>query len=489
MHRRAGDDRPLPRVTANANPPRLRRVLGLRDLVLFFVTTGTNPQWVASAAAAGPSSLVVWLLGAVLMFVPLSVCVLDLSSRYPEEGGMYVWTRRAFGPFTGFMTGWSYWTSNLPYFPGLLYFTAGNALFALGEAGAGLSTSRTYFVTASLLGLALATALNVRGLEVGKWLNNVGAVTRWLATLVLIGLGALAWARLGPATSFDRAALTPGLGTRELLFFSAIAFAWTGPEAASFMGDEIQRPRRTLPRALALAAPMIAAIYLLGTISILVAIPAGEVTGLQGVMQAVARAEQRLGLSGITPVAAALITITCLGSVGAWLQAVARLPFVAGMDRYLPAAFSRLHPRWGSPHVALLTQAGVAALFVVLGQAGTTVQGAYSVLVSMTFLVTFIPFVFVFAAAVKLQAEPQPPDGFRVPGGRFTVTTFAVVGLVTTIVSMALTLLPAPGESDKLLAVGKIVGLTLALLLAGAAVYARGRGRMAAAGALVGQRP
>jgi amino acid transporter len=195
-------------------------------------------------------------------------------------------------------------------------------------------------------------------------------------------------------------------------------------------------------------------------------------------MQAVSRAEQRLGLSGITPLAAALITVTCLGSVGAWIGSVARLPFVAGLDRYLPPAFSRLHPRWGSPHVALLTQAGVAALFVVLGQAGTTVQGAYDVLVSMTFLVTFIPFVFVFAAAIKLQGEGVPPDGFRVPGGRITVTVLALVGMATTLVCMTLTLLPPPGESNKLLAVAKIVGLTLALLLAGAAVFVRGRRRV-----------
>ena len=330
---------------------------------------------------------------------------------------MYVWTRRAFGPFAGFMTGWAYWTSNLPYFPGLLYFTAGNALLALGEKGALLATSRAYFVAAALLGLALATWLNVRGLHVGKWLNNVGALTRWGATLVLIALGALAWVRLGPATTFSAATLWPGLGMRDLIFFSAIAFAWTGPEAASFMGDEIQQPRRTLPRALALAAPMIAAIYLLGTLSVLVAVPTSEVSGLQGIMQAVARAEERLGLSGVTPLAAVLLTVTCLGSVGAWLEAVARLPFVAGLDHYLPPAFSRLHPRWGSPHVALLTQAGVAAVFVLLGQAGTSVQGAYGVLVSMTFLVTFIPFVLLFAAALKLQATPPAPGGFRVPGG------------------------------------------------------------------------
>jgi amino acid transporter len=458
----------------------LRRVLGLRDLVLFFVVTGTNLQWVASAAAAGPSSLVVWLAGALLMFVPLSVCVLDLSARHPDEGGMYVWTGRAFGPFAAFITGWAYWTSNLPYFPALLYFAAGNALVGLGETGAALARSPAYFVTASLAGLAFATVLNVYGLELGKWLNNVGAVTRWLATLVVIGLGALAWWRLGPATTFDRAALTPAFGVRDLVFFSVIAFAWTGPEAASLMGGEIREPRRTLPRALFLAAPMIAAIYLVGTFSVLVAVPAAEISGLQGILQAVTRAEERLGLSGFTTLAAVLVTVTCLGSVGAWLEAVARLPFVAGLDRYLPAAFSRLHPRWGSPHVALITQAGVAALFVLLGQAGSTVPGAYALLVSMTVLVTFVPFVFVFCAAIKLQGATARPEGFHVPGGRVTVTALALVGLLATLASMALALLPPPDEPNALLAVTKVVGLTLLLLVTGAAIYARGRARVAA---------
>ncbi|HVR72375.1 MAG TPA: APC family permease [Vicinamibacteria bacterium] len=473
----------LLRVVDIGSSPPLRRVLGLRDLVLFFVTTGTNLQWVALAAAAGPSALPVWAAGAAAMFVPLSVCVVDLSSRYPQEGGLYVWTRRAFGPFAGFMTGWTYWTSNLPYFPGLLYFTAGNALIALGAAGAPLTASPAYFITAALAGLALATVLNVRGLHVGKWLNNVGAVTRWLATLLLIGLGTLALVRLGPATSFSASALLPGLGVRDLVFFSAIAFAWTGPEAASFMGDEIQQPRRTLPRALALAAPMIAAIYVLGTLSVLVAVPAAEVSGLQGIMQAVARAEERLGLSGVVPLAAALMTVTCLGSVGAWLEAVARLPLVAGLDRHLPPAFSRLHPRWGSPHVALLTQAAVAAVFVFLGQAGTTVKGAYEVLVSTTFIVTFVPFVLVFAAAIRLQGTPRPPEAVRIPGGAGTVRALAAVGLVTTLVSIGLALLPAPDEPRKLLAVGKVVGLSLALVLAGVAVYVRGRAAAAAVAA------
>ena len=456
-------------------PAGLKRALGLRDVVLLFVTTGTNLQWVAAAGAAGPSALTIWVLGAFAMFIPLAACVIEMTSRHPEEGGLYVWSRTAFGPFAGFITGWTYWCSNLPYFPGLLYFAAGNLLFVGGERMRALSTSGAYFIGFSLFGLALATLLNVFGLELGKWLNNIGGITRWLATLVLIGIGGTAWILLGPATPITARSLVPALSLRDLVFFSAIAFAWTGPETASFMGDEIQEPRRTLPRALMMAAPMIAAIYLLGTLSVLVALPAGEVTGLQGIMQAVERAAARLALDWVTPVAAVLMTVTALGSVGAWLEAVARIPFAAGLDRSLPAAFGRLHPRWGTPVNALLTQALLTVVFVVAGQAGTSVRGAYQVMVSMTFLVTFIPFLFTFAAAIKLATEPPGPGGWRVK--RRILVPLAVVGFVTTAASIVLAALPPPGEPDKALAVAKVVGGTLVILGAGVVAYVLGRRR------------
>ena len=114
--------------------PGLRRALGFRDLVLFYLATTFSLRWIATAAASGPSALVIWVVAAAGLFVPLVFTVLELSSRHPDEGGIYVWSKRAFGPFAGFITGWTYWSSNLPYFPGLLYFAAANALFVGGPS-------------------------------------------------------------------------------------------------------------------------------------------------------------------------------------------------------------------------------------------------------------------------------------------------------------------------------------------------------------------
>ncbi|MGA8533119.1 MAG: APC family permease [Candidatus Tumulicola sp.] len=456
----------------------LRRTLGLTDVTLFFVVAGSNLQWVATAAAAGPSSLVVWVLGAFAMFVPLSICVVYLTSRYPEEGGMYVWSKRAFGPFAGFFTGWTYWASNLPYFPALLYFAAGNALFASGSNGGALGLSPWYFIGVSIFGLTLATVVNVLGLDVGKWLNNLGAVSRWTVTLLLIGIGVLAWWKFGPATPVTSQTIRPGFAVKDLIFWSVIAFAWTGPEAISFMGGEVRNPRRSIPYGLAMAAPAIGVIYILGTAAVLAALPSHTVDASSGVMQAIAAIAARIGWSVVTPVAAILVAVSCLGSCGAWLGAVARIPFVAGIDRYLPPAFGRLHPRWGSPVVALLTQAGIAAVFIFLGQSGSTVKGAYEILVSSTVLITMLPFMLLFASAMKLDDQTAESGGaLRIPGGRGTIVAVALVGLTTTVAAAILAVFPADDDPNKVLSVMKVLGLTALMAGGGIAVYLLGRRR------------
>ena len=129
-------------MTHPPDKPTLRRVLRVKDLVFFYVTAVLGMRWVSTAAAAGPSALLIWVLAALCLFVPLAFTVIELSSRYPEEGGIYVWTKHAFGDFAGFMTGWTYWGANLTYLPGLLYFTASTALYIFGSryaAPAGLT--------------------------------------------------------------------------------------------------------------------------------------------------------------------------------------------------------------------------------------------------------------------------------------------------------------------------------------------------------------
>jgi amino acid transporter len=161
-----------------------KRAMGFLDLVLFYVVTGISLRWIATAASAGPSAVVIWVGAWLAFYTPLALSVIELSSRYPQEGGLYIWSKRAFGDFAGFLCAWIYWTSNLPYFPAVLYFAFSNAIYMRGQRWAQFSNDARFYILFSLIALTVITVLNVVGLDIGKWLHNAGALAMWLPVMV-----------------------------------------------------------------------------------------------------------------------------------------------------------------------------------------------------------------------------------------------------------------------------------------------------------------
>src|SRR6266446_3673914 len=454
-----------------------KRAMGFLDLVLFYVVTGISLRWIATAASAGPSAVIIWFGAWLTFYTPLALSVIELSSRYPQEGGLYVWTKHAFGDFGGFICGWIYWTSNLPYFPAVLYFAASNVLYMRGDRWNYLSNDANFYIVFSVVTLTIVTILNVVGLDVGKWLHNAGAVAMWLPVVIIIGMGVIAWHRFGSATSFNATSMIPSTRFKDMIFWSSLTFAFGGCETASFMGEEIKNTRRTLPWALFTAGLVVTFCYVAGTVGVLLALPRDQVSNLQGLMQAIARTAGRIGFFWIIPVTAGFIALSNLGAASAFLAAVARLPFVAGIDRFLPPVFGKLHPRWRTPWVALIVQSALGAVFIFLGQAHTTVKGAYDVLVSMGVITYFIPYLYVFAALYKLQSEPAGPEVIRVPGGKAVAKLVAVVGFISTTLTIGISVVPQTDEPNKPLALVKVVGLSAALVLMGVLIYWLGKRR------------
>jgi glutamate:GABA antiporter len=465
-----------------ANPDRPKKALGFRDLLLFYVVTGISLRWIATAASAGPSSIVIWIGAWLVFYTPLALSVVELSSRYPNEGGIYVWTKLAFGDFAGFITAWCYWSCNLPYFPAVLYFAASNALYMRHDSLGHLEHNPTFYIVFALVALAAATLMNLVGLDVGTWLHNLGALAMWIPALIIILMGALAFHRFGSATVFSVHTMIPSTQIKDMVFWSVLIYAITGCETASLMGDEIKNARRAIPWALFVAGVTVAFCYIVGTIGVLLALPAAEVGNLQGLMQAISSTAQKIHWEGVIPFAAFLIMMSNVGAAGAYLAAGARLPYVAGIDRFLPPAFGALHPRWKTPWIGLLTQFLFGAIFIFLGQVGTSVKGAYDVLVSMGVITYFIPFLYLFAAMFKLQSQPAGLEVIRVPGGKPVARLVAIVGLLTTTATIAISVLPPPDEPNKPLAVLKIVGLSGLMVLMGVAIFYRPRIRRALGG-------
>lgn len=461
------------------DPHRPKRVLGFRDLLLFYVVTGISLRWIATAASAGPSSIVIWIGAWLCFYTPLALSVIELSSRYPGEGGIYVWSKVAFGDFGGFLSAWSYWTCNLPYFPAVLYFAASNALYIRHDQWAHLQGNTSFYVIFSLVTLAAATWLNLIGLDVGTWLHNLGAIAMWIPALMVVVMGLIAYHQFGSATAFTVHTMVPSTQIKDIVFWAVLIYAFAGSETASLMGDEIKNARKVIPWALFIAGVTVAFSYIVGTIGVLLALPPSEIGNLQGLMQAISSTAHKVHWEGVIPFAAFLIALSNVGAAGAYLAAVARLPFVAGIDRYLPAVFGALHSRWKTPWMGLLTQFLIGALFIFLGQAGTSIKGAYDVLVSMGVITYFIPFLYLFAAMYRLQREPAGPEVIRVPGGKPVAKLIAIIGFLTTLLTIVISVIPQPDEPNKPLAVVKIVGLSGLLVLMGVVIYWRGKKRAA----------
>jgi amino acid transporter len=265
--------------------------------------------------------------------------------------------------------------------------------------------------------------------------------------------------------------LRPTLSLSTAWIWAALLSGFTGAESASCLGGEIRDARRTIPRALLIAGVLITAGYVLGTVAMLVLLPRQQLNGLEGIMQALSSRGAQIGWYGLAPAVALLICIANLGGVSAYLAAMSRLPFVAGIDRYLPAAFGRLHPKWGTPHVSLIVQGICSMIFVLLGQLGSTVQGAYQMLVSMTVITTFVPYLFMFAALIQLQSEPADPQVLRICGGKPVATFIGVLGFGATSLVILASAIPDASEPHKALAVAKTILLSAVLFGGGAVLY------------------
>lgn len=454
----------------------LRRELGFFDVLLFNIAAVLGPRWIARTAHAGESTLSLWVLAAIFFFLPTSLIIVELSTRYPSEGGIYVWTKEAFGDFHGFVAGWCYWIYTLLYFPSLLMASVAMSVYVGGPSYAWLSDNKVYIIAASLLTLFVAAWLNLVGVGIGKWLQNAGGVATYVPLTILILLGLAVWVSHGSVTEFSFRQTLPSFDFDTLNFWSSIAFAFTGMELICTMSEEVKDPRRTFPRAIYASALMIAVIYILGTIATLVVLPAEAVNTQNGAFQAIGSASATFNIAWLGILAAALVTIGNAGGVGATVAGVARVPFVAGIDRYLPPAFGKLHPRWHTPHIAILVQAVLSGAILVIANINQTIAGAYELLINATLVVYFIPFIYMYASVIRLVNRPErkTSGAVLIPGGRIGVWIAGLLGFLVTAMSIIFAFIPSMDVTNKVLYIVELLVATVVAIFLGLILYWRG---------------
>ena len=377
----------------------LVRALGVADLTWLYIVAVVNLNIVPVVAAGGAQTLWLWTAAILFFFLPQGIAVIELAEQMPGEGGLYLWTKETYGDLHGFLCGWCYWLTNMFFVPSLLFYVTGITAY-LGGTALGLGENRLFFWVLTNALLWLTIIANIHGLGVGKWVNNIGGVGALTIAIALIGLaGAIL---VGGGSLIHWADLSPRrLGTLPLSTIGVVCLGMVGLEIGPVMGDEVRDPRRTFPRAILFGGILCAIAYVGSTMSLTLAVPQSETAVVEGLMQALDKMSLRLHLAWILSPLAILMTASIVGSTSAWVSGSARILFVSGLDRYLPRSLGNVHPRYGSPWVALTLFGALASAIITMSFAGATVKEAYLTLLDLAVALQMLSYLYLFASLLR----------------------------------------------------------------------------------------
>ncbi len=453
--------------------PELKRELRFFDLVLFHLTAIVGLRWISIAAASGFSSIPLWILAFLTFFLPQAFVLLQLSRKWPVEGGLYQWTKDALGPFHGFVSGWCYFFNNLTYYPTVLTTAAGYATYIWFSKTQGLENNTTYVFWFCLVFLWVVLILNMIGLKIGKWVQNIGGFGTWIPGTIVIVLGAAILMKYGSATPFSAKALVPTSNLDTWTFWSYICFAFAGFELITLLGGEIKDPAKSIPRSILVGGTIATTIYIVGTIALIVSLPHEKISLISGVLQAIQEQGRLFGIPFLTAGLAILLCLAQFGAVGAWMSGSGRVLYSVGVDRYLPPAFSKIHPKWSTPYISMLIQGVISTLFILLSAAGATTRQFWQFLLSATVIIYFIPYLYLFIAYFAFMQKKQMPRNF-------SGYASSMLGFLATAISIVISVIPPP-ETGKVLYMSKIIGGSLMAVGLGVFIYWRANRKAAVA--------
>jgi glutamate:GABA antiporter len=454
----------------------LRKELGLFDLVLAQILLVIVLDFFGTAAKAGSAHVVFWLLSYILFFIPLALVVAHLNRLMPLEGGLYEWARLGFNDQVGFLVAWNLWLFVILYVAVIGLVTTTFVAYALGPAAAWIASSKWLILTVSFFLIAGMMLLSALGLNIGRWIGNIGSIATLTILIVLIAAPLLSLWRGTLAEYHPLRLVMPPLTLFSLSVFTKMMFgALSGFEYVAIFAGETRNPARNLTRSVLITAPFIALIYIFATSSILAFVPAEAVDVLGPIPQALRIAAHGLGFarifsSTIVPLAIVLLFLNYPTSFSVYFSASARLPMVAGWDHLLPAWFTRLHPRYKTPVNSILFLGAVTLTGSVAALIGVGPQEAYELLLTWGFTFYGIAYLALFAIPV-LSPKAR---GLR-PGLWLRVA--AVSGFLMTLLYVMLSIFPIIDVQSSWRYSVKIAAVVLGANFLGWTIYRAGRGK------------
>lgn len=432
---------------------RLQRQLGLRDLAIAQVLCVVGSGWVGVAAGLGRAETLMWVGAMVLFYVPMAASVIGLNRVMPLEGGLYVWAHRAFGNLGGFLTAWNVWFYGIAVSAAILYQIPSELAYFIGPSAAHLPENRVASVLIITVLIGGLTWAEIRGLEIGKWIHNAGGVAMMIVFAGLICLGPWAMLKHVPVQWSPLAVEIPPHDLRTMALFGQMLFgALCGLEYIAILAGESRSPERSIAQSVWIASPIICAMFILGTGSVVAFVPRDAINFIAPIPQTLRAA---LGVTGVGNVLAMtailLLEMRLLGAISLLMTGVSRLPMAVGWDRLIPGWFTRLDGRWKTPRNSILFTSGLIFLLIVFSNLGVHAQEAYQLLSNASLTHYEVAYIAMFAiplvGAVPLR-RPLP----------VWLKWTSVVGLGATLFSLLISAYPFVTVVNPLGYAAKIIG-------------------------------
>jgi glutamate:GABA antiporter len=452
------------RTAVRSHSRELKKELGLWNLVFTQILYVMGLSWVGTAAKLGPSHVMFWLLAAVLFYVPSAMVVVHLSRRFPLEGGLYQWAKIGFGERTGFLTAWNLWIYAMILMSSIGVQAAVNLAYAIGPRAVWMVENKWFIAAASVGILGGLAALSTVGLAAGKWLHGGGGLAMVVVLAAMVILPGINQLRGGHPQTTPFSFTLPALTLLNLNILGKLGFgALGGFEYVAIFAGECKDPAKLIGRSVIIAAPVIAALFILGTGSVLWFVGDRNIDLISPVSQVLSIATRPLGVGAEIASAVILLVLGMrIAQMSVHFAGTARLPMVAAWDRLLPAWFTRLHPRFRTPAHSIYFVGALTVALGIAGILGVASQEAWQLFENAAGIYYALPYLVMFALPLAGRAGPW-------------VRIAATSGFLMTLLYIVLSIFPIIDVPSWWSFGAKIGGVVVAGNVVGMLVFEMGR--------------
>ncbi|PFH83819.1 amino acid permease [Bacillus sp. AFS088145] len=418
--------------------------LGVMGLSFLSINAILGLRNIAFASTIGPSAIFYWIVAALIYFIPIGLIVAELSTTYPNQGGMGVWVRKAFGEKASFLCSWFFWIANFTYYPSLLLTTTIAIAYGINQPQMASHPMKTAIISSVIFWIV--TLLTLKGTKMSGRLASIGAPLGVLVPAILIfGFGFYSMFSGQPsATHFTQSTIMPNnLSFGTIMFLSTLMFGFSGAEMLGTIAGNVRNPQKTFPRAIFITSIIIALVYILATVAFQFVITISSDQTATALYLFADKITSQFGLNfSLSQILGICFLLAFVGSLSFLILNPSVMIAESAKD-VLPKNLLKEN-KDGMPSILVLGQAVAVTFILILSAFVPSVSKALNMLILMSTLAFFIPYVFLISAYLKLRMTDKKINRpFKIKSNSLAMFV-ALIGMISVVGTIGLTLIPAP---------------------------------------------